>query len=200
MTASPFIQAGPAPLVVSYLPCLSFSFFFFQHISDLKGKTLWLIRDLPVEFHCNKGSYSFLQDGEKAALAAAIALLRGVSKMKRRDFLARPLPQTPKLCTQRNAASRPGFFHHILHSRSQVYAGQRERGLNPPSQHFNLKSCYRYMFGYSSFSGSPTKNVEVKTCRRSSASGKLQISLQLDVKLRNVSQIFAHSQKNKLQF
>lgn len=50
------------------------------------GRAPQLIRDLPVEFHCDKGSYSCRQDGEKAALAALIALLRGVSKMKRLDF------------------------------------------------------------------------------------------------------------------
>lgn len=58
----------------------------FLSMQVCSGGALQLIRDLPVEFHCNKGSYSCRQDGEKAALAALIALLRGVSKMKRLDF------------------------------------------------------------------------------------------------------------------
>lgn len=85
MTASPF----PAPLAVSYLSLCALSFLPMQ---VCRGRALQLIRDLPVEFHCDKGSYSCRQDGEKAALAASIALLRGVSKMKRLDFEARLLP------------------------------------------------------------------------------------------------------------
>ncbi|KAG7219855.1 hypothetical protein INR49_005877, partial [Caranx melampygus] len=61
-----------------------------------RGRALQLIRDLPVEFHCDKGSYSWRQDGEKAALAAAIALLGGVSKMKSLHFEARLVAKTLK--------------------------------------------------------------------------------------------------------
>lgn len=77
---------GPAPLAVSYPSPCALSFLPTQ---VCEGRALQLITDLPVEFHCNKGSYSCRQDGEKPALAAELALLRGVSKMKRLDFEAR---------------------------------------------------------------------------------------------------------------
>lgn len=81
MTAPPFrlLIVRPPPLAGSYLsPCVLsfFSFFFLLPMQVCRGRALQLIRDLPVEFHCDKGSYSCQQDGEKAALAAAIALPR----------------------------------------------------------------------------------------------------------------------------
>lgn len=53
-----------------------------------EGRALQLITDLPMEFHCNKGTHSHLWHGENPVLAASIAFLRGVSKMKRLDFEA----------------------------------------------------------------------------------------------------------------
>lgn len=94
MTASPFrlLIVCPAPLAVRYLSSCGLSFLPMQ---VCRGRALQLIRDLPVEFHCDKGSYSCRRDGEKAALAASIALLRGISKMKRLDFEACLLPNQP---------------------------------------------------------------------------------------------------------
>lgn len=80
-------------LTLSYLPPCALP------TQACRGRALQLIRDLPVEFHCDKRSYSCRRDGEKAALAVAIALL-GVSKMKRLHFEARPLVKTPKHLTQ----------------------------------------------------------------------------------------------------
>lgn len=82
---------GPALLAVSCpSPCaLSLSL-----MQVCEGRALQLITDLPVEFHCNKGTHSHQWHGENLMLAAAIALLRGVSKMKRLDFEARLFPKT----------------------------------------------------------------------------------------------------------
>lgn len=92
-----------------------------------RGRALRLIRDLLVEFRCDKGGHSCWQDGEKAALAAAIALLGGVSKMKRSDFETPFFQRHPKLLTQCFAVSLrctpPGcslrlcfaIYHPLLH-------------------------------------------------------------------------------------
>lgn len=91
MTAASFRLRIVSPLPPrSELPLslcpVFFYFYFFLPTSVCRGRALQLIRDLPVEFLRDKGSYSCRQDGEKAALAAAIALLRRVSKMKRLHF------------------------------------------------------------------------------------------------------------------
>lgn len=86
-------------LPLSLLPCL------FLPTQACKGRALQLIRDLPVEFHYDKGSYSCRQDGEQVALPTALALLGGVSKMKRLHFEACLLPKTPKLWTRMHCCS-----------------------------------------------------------------------------------------------
>lgn len=83
MTADPFRLFIVCP--ASYLsPCASS---FFLPCTSARGRALQLIRDLPVEFHCDKGSYSCRQDGEKAASGSSDSIARReVSKMKRLDF------------------------------------------------------------------------------------------------------------------
>lgn len=74
MTASfRLLIVFPVPLAVRYLSPCALSFLPLQ---VCRGRALQLIRDLPVEFHCDKGSYSCRRDGEKASLAAAIAIAR----------------------------------------------------------------------------------------------------------------------------
>lgn len=96
--------------------CPIFFFFsIFLPTQAYKGRALQLIKNLPVEFRCDKRSYSCQQDGEKAVPAAAIALL-SVSKMKRLYFEARPLTKTPKHLTRCIAALPLLLFWHPLSS------------------------------------------------------------------------------------
>lgn len=117
-TASPFssLTDSTFSFMLRNLPCApSSSFLYFLPTQAYKGRALQLIKNLPVEFRCDKRSYSCRQDGEKAALAAAIALL-SVSKMKRLYFEARPLTKTPKHLTRCIAALPLLLFWHPLSS------------------------------------------------------------------------------------
>lgn len=118
-TASPFSSLTVSTfsfMLRNLLPCAPSSFFlYFLPTQAYKGRALQLIKNLPVEFRCDKRSYSCQQDGEKAAPAAAIALL-SVSKMKRLYFEARPLTKTPKHLTRCIAALPLLLFWHPLSS------------------------------------------------------------------------------------
>lgn len=144
-----------------------------------EGRALQLITDLPVEFHCNKGSYSCWQDGEKPALAAAIALLRGVSKMKRLDFEARLLPQTPKLSTQSNAmqcnaTTHPCFF--ITFSIHAIKCTLRVRDMDKSqSQYIKFEITGSKYVGYYKLSGLSLESF-AKFCKVHSWPWKQQLT------------------------
>lgn len=114
--------AGPAPFSTCYpSPC---ALTFFAH-AGLRGKSPPANYGLASGV-CNKGCYSCRHDGEKPVLAASMALLRGVSKMKRLDFEARLLPKTLELSTQCNAMQSATLLFLITFSVChQVYAERR---------------------------------------------------------------------------